>query len=89
MVLFFQLIDSFNINTNAWVMSYVYKRLRFLNNRLMSQAGALVFLAVWHGYHSGYYITFIHEFLVINFEKQVRSCLHYSSSVTISEYGYL
>lgn len=67
----FQLVDSFNINTNTWVMSYVYKRLRFLNNRLLSQAGALTFLAVWHGYHSGYYVTFIHEFFVINFEKEV------------------
>lgn len=76
---FQHLIDSFNINTNAWVMSYVYKRLRFLNNRLMSQAGALVFLAVWHGYHSGYYVTFIHEFLVINFEKQFFPMLDNSS----------
>ena len=28
-------IDSFNINTNAWVMSYVYKRLRFLNSKIL------------------------------------------------------
>ena len=35
-------IDSFNINTNAWVMSYVYKRLRFLNSKILSQLGALV-----------------------------------------------
>ena len=27
------MIESFNINTNAWVLHYVYKRLRFLNNR--------------------------------------------------------
>lgn len=66
---FQHLIDSFNINTNAWVMSYVYKRLRFLNNRLLSQLGALAFLSLWHGWHSGYYITFFNEFLVINFEK--------------------
>ena len=39
---FQHLIDSFNINTNAWVMSYVYKRLRFLNNKLYSQIGAMV-----------------------------------------------
>ena len=35
-------VDSFNINTNAWVLNYVYKRLRFLNNRSFSQLGALV-----------------------------------------------
>ena len=36
------LIDSFNINTNAWVMHYVYKRLRFLQSKMLSQTGALV-----------------------------------------------
>lgn len=66
---FQHLIDSFNINTNAWVMTYVYKRLRFLNNRMLSQLGALVFLAFWHGWHPGYYITFFNEFLCMNFEK--------------------
>ena len=36
---FQHMIDSFNINTNAWVMSYIYKRLRFLNNKILSQLG--------------------------------------------------
>ena len=36
------LVDSFNINTNAWIMHYVYKRLRFLNSKMLSQTGALV-----------------------------------------------
>ena len=64
-------IDSFNINTNAWVMSYVYKRLRFLNNKSLSQLGTLLFLAVWHGYHSGYYVTFFNEFMVMLIEREV------------------
>jgi len=63
------LIDSFNINTNAWVMHYVYKRLRFLNSKALSQLGALMFLALWHGWMPGYYITFFNEFLCLNFEK--------------------
>ena len=50
-------------------MNYVYKRLKFMNNRYVSQLSALVFLAVWHGWHSGYYLTFFNEFIVINFEK--------------------
>ena len=33
-------------------------------------SGVLVFLAVWHGYHSGYYVAFFFEFVIINFEKQ-------------------
>jgi len=66
-------IQAFNINTNSWVMNYVYKRLRFLNNRHISQASTLVFLAVWHGWHSGYYLTFFNEFIVMNFEKEFSS----------------
>ena len=67
---FQHIIESFNINTNQWVASYVYKRLRFLNNKNYSQIGVLVFLAVWHGYHSGYYITFFNEFWVMLVEKK-------------------
>jgi len=63
-------IEAFNINTNSWVMNYVYKRLRFLNNKYISQVSALVFLAVWHGWHSGYYVTFFNEFIVVNFERE-------------------
>jgi len=65
-----QLIESFNTNTNAWCMTYIYKRCRFLNNRMASQGITLAFLAIWHGFHSGYYLTFFHELLVVNFEKE-------------------
>lgn len=64
-------IDSFNVQTNHWVAEYIYKRLKFLNNRHLSQLGALVFLAVWHGFHSGYYMCFLMEFLVIICEREV------------------
>uniref|UniRef100_A0A182W986 Lysophospholipid acyltransferase 5 n=1 Tax=Anopheles minimus TaxID=112268 RepID=A0A182W986_9DIPT len=57
-------VESFNVQTNTWVANYVYKRLRFLNNRMLSHLGALFFLAIWHGFHSGYYITFLLEFMV-------------------------
>jgi hypothetical protein len=33
--------------------SYVFKRLRFLGNKDLSQLGALFFLAIWHGLFSG------------------------------------
>jgi len=29
---FQHLIESFNVNTNGWVMSYVYKRLRLISS---------------------------------------------------------
>lgn len=64
-------VAAFNVQTNMWVFSYVYKRLKFLNNKHISHISALMFLAVWHGFHSGYYITFFMEFCLIQFEKEV------------------
>ncbi|XP_058460578.1 lysophospholipid acyltransferase 5 [Malaya genurostris] len=68
-------VESFNVQTNHWVAIYVYKRLKFLNNRVLSHFGALLFLAVWHGFHSGYYVTFLMEFLVIRMEKEIEPVL--------------
>lgn len=68
-------VNSFNVQTNKWVLNYVYKRLKFLNNRSISHISALMFLAVWHGFHDGYYITFFLEFIIIHFEKEV-VCLY-------------
>ncbi|CAL1290862.1 unnamed protein product [Larinioides sclopetarius] len=68
-------IRSFNHNTNLWLGQYVYKRLKFLGNRYISQAGALVFLAAWHGLHLGYYACFLNEFIVMYFEKDFESFL--------------
>lgn len=65
-------IDSFNVQTNHWIAEYAFKRLRFLGNRTYSQLGALAFLALWHGFHSGYYMCFAMEFLVMVFEREVR-----------------
>lgn len=66
-------IGSFNINTNHWVMRYIYKRLRFLNNKNLSMLGALLFLAVWHGYYIGYFITFTLEFIALRAEDSLRA----------------
>ncbi|XP_067645316.1 lysophospholipid acyltransferase 5 [Eurosta solidaginis] len=66
-------VQSFNVNTNQWVSQYVYKRLRFLNNRSISYAAALGFLAVWHGFHSGYYMAFFNEYITVTVEKQFAS----------------
>lgn len=60
------------MQTNHWAAEYIYKRLRFLGNRNYSQLGTLIFLAVWHGFHSGYYVTFALEFIVIIFEREVK-----------------
>lgn len=65
------IIKSFNINTNLWAAQYVFKRLKFLGNKLLSQFLTLFFLAVWHGLHSGYYVCFFNEFIVMKMERDV------------------
>lgn len=62
-------IEGFNMNTNKWCAEYVFKRLRFLNSKLLSQFLTLLFLAVWHGFHSGYYVCFFLEFIVMYAER--------------------
>lgn len=47
------LIKSFNIQTNNWTAKYIYKRLKFLNSKVLSHLLSLTFLAVWHGHKSG------------------------------------
>merc|ERR1711915_144925 len=70
---FGHVIESFNINTNNWVAVYIYKRLKFMGNRTVSQVVTLLFLAVWHGFHSGYYLVFFNEFLSIKVEREFLS----------------
>ncbi|XP_037824589.1 lysophospholipid acyltransferase 5 [Lucilia sericata] len=79
-------VKSFNVNTNQWVASYVYKRLKFLNNRTISYAAALFFLAVWHGFHTGYYMSFFIEYMIVTTEKQIEGV--YNKSV-VTNYASL
>uniref|UniRef100_A0A7S4G606 Lysophospholipid acyltransferase 5 n=1 Tax=Eutreptiella gymnastica TaxID=73025 RepID=A0A7S4G606_9EUGL len=65
------IITNFNINTNAWMKIYVMKRLRFLGNKELSQLGALLFLALWHGMYFGYFAAFIMEFLDMMIEREL------------------
>uniref|UniRef100_A0A1B0AI88 Lysophospholipid acyltransferase 5 n=1 Tax=Glossina pallidipes TaxID=7398 RepID=A0A1B0AI88_GLOPL len=88
-------VQSFNVNTNLWVAQYIYKRLKFLNNRTISYGGALGFLAVWHGFHSGYYMSFLLEYIVVTAEKQIEEVYtksvvpHMGTVVESSWYSYL
>ncbi|XP_033221130.1 lysophospholipid acyltransferase 5-like [Belonocnema kinseyi] len=76
-------IQSFNINTNHWSAEYIYKRLKFLGSKLYSQVTTLAFLAVWHGFHSGYYMCFVMEFIIMYFEKD--EALLCSNTVNLAE----
>eukprot|EP00088_Acartia_fossae_P070178 TRINITY_DN9328_c0_g1_i8.p1 TRINITY_DN9328_c0_g1~~TRINITY_DN9328_c0_g1_i8.p1 ORF type:complete len:507 (+),score=73.62 TRINITY_DN9328_c0_g1_i8:78-1598(+) len=93
-------IEAFNINTNGWAANYVYKRLKFMNNKLVSQVVTLVFLAIWHGWYIGYYLTFVNEFIVMKFEaefskiwnnsKKVQKWKHHPSFHTLTSiFGWL
>ncbi|XP_074603759.1 lysophosphatidylcholine acyltransferase 3 protein nessy [Brevipalpus obovatus] len=68
---FGDIIRSFNLTTNNWAAKYLFKRLKFLGNRVASHALTLAFLAIWHGWMSGYYITFIMEFIIMKFEWEI------------------
>ncbi|XP_047667422.1 lysophospholipid acyltransferase 5 isoform X2 [Tachysurus fulvidraco] len=73
--LFTGTINSFNINTNAWVARHIFKRLKFLGNKMASQMATLFFLAIWHGLHSGYLLCFSLEFIIVNVEKQAQAII--------------
>lgn len=79
---FSQYIHAFNINTNSWVSHYIYKRLKFLGSRYYSQAISLMFLAAWHGFHSGYYVCFAFEFMVIFLERDVKQIVKSNAEMT-------
>ncbi|KJE94333.1 lysophosphatidylcholine acyltransferase 3 [Capsaspora owczarzaki ATCC 30864] len=66
-------IESFNVNTNDWVARYIFKRLRFMNNKHFSSLSTLMFLALWHGFHIGYFICFLTEFVVVEIERRLRA----------------
>ncbi|KAG9304485.1 hypothetical protein G9A89_020049 [Geosiphon pyriformis] len=67
---FTEIIGSFNTNTNLWSKLYIFKRLIFLNNKNISSIATLFFLAIWHGIHPGYFMTFFLEFLDVETEKR-------------------
>ncbi|CAG8580776.1 573_t:CDS:2 [Gigaspora rosea] len=65
-----QIIGSFNTNTNLWTKLYIFKRLIFLGNKQLSSIISLIFLALWHGLHAGYYFCFGLEFVDMEVEKR-------------------
>ena len=54
---------------------YLYKRLKWLGNKDASQLGTLVYLALWHGIHTGYFHNFFMEYIIMFAEKGVGTSL--------------
>jgi lysophospholipid acyltransferase 5 len=48
-----------------------------LGNKDLSQLGAFVFLAIWHGYHFNYFHTFALEFSFIFVERLIRKRIYF------------
>lgn len=74
-----QLVESFHMTTNKWVLKYIFKRLKFLGSKAVSQLATLFFLALWHGLYTGYMMCFFFEFIVINLENNVSHLVSASS----------
>lgn len=73
---YLHVIGSFNVNTNLWVKNYVFKRLRFLGNKTLSGLGALLFLAIWHGFAFSYFGSFTAEFMDVEAERMVQKWMY-------------
>uniref|UniRef100_F1L2G8 Lysophospholipid acyltransferase 5 n=1 Tax=Ascaris suum TaxID=6253 RepID=F1L2G8_ASCSU len=68
---FQSVIDSFNVGTNTFAKNHIFKRLRWLGNRNLSHIITLIYLAVWHGYHLGYFVLFAFEFACMLAQEQL------------------
>ncbi|VBB27709.1 unnamed protein product [Acanthocheilonema viteae] len=79
---FQSVIESFNVGTNTFAKNHLYRRLRWLGNRIYSHLITLIYLAIWHGYHLGYFILFFFEFACILAQKQFYLLLSKSSKLS-------
>jgi lysophospholipid acyltransferase 5 len=68
-------VESFNCGTNAFAKNHIFKRLRWLGNKYLSHLLTLIYLAVWHGYHLGYFILFFYEFTCVVAQEQLYSLI--------------
>ena len=51
-------MKAFNIKTGEWLSLYIFRRLKFARNVILSQAAVCVFVALWHGIEFGYFAVF-------------------------------
>ncbi|KAH7308231.1 MBOAT, membrane-bound O-acyltransferase family-domain-containing protein [Stachybotrys elegans] len=54
-------LAGWNMNTNNWLRNYVYLRVTPMGKKPGFRASLLTFgtSALWHGFHPGYYLTFV------------------------------
>ncbi|CAB3403626.1 unnamed protein product [Caenorhabditis bovis] len=64
-------VESFNCGTNTFAKNHLFRRLRWLNNKLASHLITLGYLAIWHGYHLGYFLLFGIELACVQAQNQL------------------
>ncbi|KHJ82411.1 hypothetical protein OESDEN_17895, partial [Oesophagostomum dentatum] len=68
---FSSVIASFNCGTNTFAKNHLFRRLRWLGHRAASHLATLGYLAIWHGYHLGYFVLFLFEFGCVVAQEQL------------------
>ncbi|XGW26992.1 hypothetical protein V3C99_007516 [Haemonchus contortus] len=68
-------IQSFNVGTNTFAKNHIFRRLRWLNSKPGAHLVTLGYLAIWHGYHLGYFFLFFFEFGCVVAQEQLYSLI--------------
>ncbi|VDL69779.1 unnamed protein product, partial [Nippostrongylus brasiliensis] len=75
---FTSMVHSFNRGTNSWARNNIMRRLRWMDSKPLAQLTTLTFLAIWHGFHLGYFIMFGTEFACVMAQEQLYSLIRRS-----------
>nr|CDJ82257.1 Membrane bound O-acyl transferase domain containing protein [Haemonchus contortus] len=75
-------VQAFNRGTNTWVKNNILRRLRWLNNKSLAHLITLGYLAIWHGYHLGYFLIFGMEFGCMVAQEQLYSLVRRSPELS-------
>ncbi|CAI4229231.1 unnamed protein product [Auanema sp. JU1783] len=68
---FNSIVLSFNCGTNTFAKNHLFRRLRWLNSKPLAHVATLMYLAIWHGYHLGYFLLFLFEFACMVAQEQL------------------
>ncbi|KAM3588536.1 Lysophospholipid acyltransferase [Umbelopsis sp. WA50703] len=66
------LLENWNMRTNVWLKNYVYLRVSKKTPGFGATLMTFATSALWHGFHPGYYMTFVSGSLVQNVAKKMR-----------------
>ncbi|KAJ2962621.1 hypothetical protein NQZ79_g2208 [Umbelopsis isabellina] len=66
------LLENWNMRTNVWLKNYVYLRVSEEKPGFGATIITFATSALWHGFHPGYYMTFVSGSLVQNVAKKMR-----------------